>query len=458
MAGSVTFVLKNPKTKKTGTKNPETIESGTKKPDTNTQTPILMVYYYGDTQIVVSTGERIAPKHWIKKDHKARETQDNPEGKNLNTRLETNKTNVMNAVRDHLNENGTIIKEKLKKELVDILRPKPETEKEQEQEQEPMTFLKSIAEYKTTCSRSPKTKVSYQSTINTLKDYNDYQGAKNHKKELSFEDINLDFYESFMNYLVMVKKFAKNTIGKDIKNIKVFMNYANDKGYTANQWHKHRKFKKIEETAETIYLNDKELESIYNKDLKDNPKLDRIRDLFIIGCYTGLRFSDLSQITPANFTNNGTRLRVKTIKTGEIVVIPLHWTIKEILQKYDNSLPRAISNQKFNEYLKVLGENADIKENVTITKTKGGLSFEKQFKKHDLITVHTARRSFATNMYLAGVPSISIMKITGHTTEKAFLKYIKISQEQNADLLAKHKYFIKPLKVVKSPRKKAVNQ
>lgn len=442
MAGSVTFILKNPAPKKTGKNKPEPQEPGEKKPTTNKPTPIYLVFWYGKIRIKVSTGERINPKYWLSDDHRARTTIDNPEGKNLNTTLETHETNVMNAVRDHLTANGAIILDKLKKELVNVLRPKPVNE------QESMTFLKSIAEYKTTCSRAPKTKVSYQSTINTLNDYNDYQKSGNNKKDISFEDINLDFYESFMNYLVMVKKFAKNTIGRDIKNIKVFMNYANDKGYSTNQGHRHRKFKKIEETAETIYLNDKELETIYNKDLSDNPKLDRVRDLFIVGCYTGLRFSDLSQITPANFTNNGTMLRVKTIKTGETVVIPLHWTIKEIFQKYDNALPRAISNQKFNEYLKKLGDQAEIKENVTLKKTKAGLSFDKHYKKYELITAHTARRSFSTNMFIAGVPTISIMKITGHRTERAFMKYIKISQEQNANLLAKHKYFIKPLRVV----------
>ena len=72
MAGSVTFVLKNPTIKKTGTKKPEPKESGTKKPDATKQTPILMVFYYGDTQIVVSTGERITPKYWNKDTRKAK--------------------------------------------------------------------------------------------------------------------------------------------------------------------------------------------------------------------------------------------------------------------------------------------------------------------------------------------------------------------------------------------------
>jgi integrase len=227
------------------------------------------------------------------------------------------------------------------------------------------------------------------------------------------------------------------------------MDYANDKGFTENKGHRHKKFKKIEETTETIYLTDTELLTLYALDLSNNARLDRVRDLFIIGCYTGLRFSDLSQLTPDKFTEDGTRLRIKTIKTGEIVVIPLHWTIKEILRKYNGEPPRLISNQKMNEYLKELTELAKINERITITKTKGGLNFDKTFKKWELCTVHTARRSFATNMYLAEVPTISIMKITGHRTERAFMKYIKVSQEQNADKLSKHPYFSKSsLKVV----------
>ncbi len=446
MAGSVTFVLKNPTIKKPGTKNQEHKETEIK-PDTNKQTPILMIFYYGNNQIVVSTGERIAPKNWIKDDHLARVTKDNPEGKNLNTRLETNKINVMNAVRDHLTANGTIHPDKLKTELVNVLRPKPIEEPKQK------TFLGAIKEYIDTTSKAPRTKLSYGTTLNVLTKYQETL-----KKPLTFESINMDFYDHFVNYLTYDKSFAKNTIGGHIKEIKVFMDYCNDKGYTTNQGHRHRKFKKVEETAETVYLNDTEIDILYKKDLSKFPKLDRIRDVFIIGCYTGLRFSDLSQVTPDKIINNGTQLKIKTIKTGETVIIPLHWTIREILNKYNGELPRVISNQKFNEYLKQLGEKAKIKEPVTLTKTKGGLSFEKAFKKWELITVHTARRSFATNMFLADIPTISIMKITGHRTERAFMKYIKVTQEQNAEKLAKNKYFIKPLKVVKRPRKKAVNQ
>jgi len=416
MAGTVTFILNNPRAKD--------------------KTPVNLVFWYYQLRMKLSTGERIYPKYWNKNTHRAKETKEFTEYKNFNTRLDNQERNVMSAVRDHLNENQTIHPNKLRAELVNLLRPKPQ--------KEPLTFFPAIQEYIETTNKAYRTKLSYGTTLNVLKQYQETL-----KIPLTFDCINIDFYEDFVNYLTNVRGFAKNTIGGHIKEIKVFMDYANDKGFTENKGHRHKKFKKIEETTETIYLTDTELLTLYALDLSNNARLDRVRDLFIIGCYTGLRFSDLSQLTPEKFTEDGTRLKIKTAKTGEIVVIPLHWTIKEIIQKYNGEPPRALSNQKMNVYIKELAELAEVKERVTITKIKGGLNYEKTFEKWELVTVHTARRSFATNMYLAEVPTISIMKITGHRTERAFMKYIKVSQEQNADNLSKHPYFSKsPLKVV----------
>jgi len=434
MAGTVTFILKDPQAK--------------------TATPIFLVFWYDQLRIKVSTGEKIHPDNWNAETHKARKTKENPQGGNINTRLKDQKQLAEDTARDHLNRNNTILKERLQKEIRDAIRPKPQNEPEI------MTFYKAIQEFIDKSDRSPRTISSYKATQKTLEKFNETL-----KRELTFEDINNDFYEDFVKYLTysiqhsrktkpgqdkQVKTgYNENTIGNRIKNIKVFMNYSLDKGYTTNQGHKHRKFKKVEQTADTIYLTDNELETIYNKDFTDNPKLDRVRDLFIIGCYTGLRFSDLSQLTPDKFIKGGQQIKVKTQKTGETVIIPLHWTIKEILKKYNDELPRAISNQKMNEYLKDLGEKAGINERIMLTTKTAGLKHEQPFDKWQLISVHTARRSFATNMFLAEVPTISIMKITGHRTEKAFMKYIKITQEQNANKLGNHPYFIKsPLKVV----------
>lgn len=149
----------------------------------------------------------------------------------------------------------------------------------------------------------------------------------------------------------------------------------------------------------------------------------------------------MSQISTDNFINNGTQLKVKTEKTGEFVVIPLHRLVKEIVDKYDNQLPRVISNQKMNEYIKVVAKLAQLDDRISVIITKGGTKQTEVLEKHKLVTVHTARRSFATNMYLMDIPPISIMKITGHRSERAFLLYIKISQEENATKLLNHPFF-----------------
>jgi integrase len=465
MAGSVTFILKEPLIDPDNQRGELTAEDRKRIQEvnrnrSNRETPIYAVFWYYDKRIKVSTGERIKPKFWNPETHRAKETKQFPQWDNLNTTLKEKKERIENLVRDHQNANGTVFLDKLRDELVEVLRPRPKDDPRR------ITLFRAIREYIDKSNKAPRTKLSYEMTLKTLQSY-----SATLPRELTFDDINTDFYEGFVKFLTysiqhgpkskktgkiehLKTGYSKNTIGSRIKNLKVFMGYAVDKGYTLNTKFRNKNFKKVEETAETIYLTDTELLTLYQKDLSDRPKLDRVRDLFLIGCYTGLRFSDLSQLTPQKFTKGGTRLQVKTIKTGETVVIPLHWTIKEILNKYNGNLPRVPSNQKMNEYIKELGETAGINEPVTITKTNAGLLHDKTFKKWELMTVHTARRSFATNMFLAEVPAISIMKITGHRTERAFMKYIKVTQEQNADKLQSHPYFTKsPLKKVSNDTK-----
>lgn len=164
------------------------------------------------------------------------------------------------------------------------------------------------------------------------------------------------------------------------------------------------------------------------------------RDLFIVGCYTGLRFSDFSQLKKENIRNGMISLR--TQKTGELVAIPVHPVIEDIITKYkrqySSGLPPTIDNYLMNRYLKIIGERAGFTEFHTIKKTRGGKKVEDTFKKFELMTTHTARRSFATNLFLQEFPAISIMKITGHRSEKNFMNYIKMTPHQNAEKLRKH--------------------
>jgi len=165
--------------------------------------------------------------------------------------------------------------------------------------------------------------------------------------------------------------------------------------------------------------------------------------LFLIGCNTALRFSDFTNIQPENIIKNdsGTFLKMTTYKTGQKVEIPLNPMAVSILEKYNFQLPANISNQKMNEHLKIIGEKAKINETISITKTIAGKSVTTNYKKYELISCHTARRTGATLMYLSDIPTLSIMMITGHKTEKAFRGYIRIDSEQNAKKISTNKFF-----------------
>ncbi len=273
--------------------------------------------------------------------------------------------------------------------------------------------------------------ISYQSkrefhvTFGYLKEY-----AKSRGKKIDFKDIDLDFYNDFIKYLKS-RNLAQNTIGKKIRFLKIVLNQATDRGINTNLAFKSKRFKAIAEETDNIYLSLSELDKIQNLDLSNKPKLDRVRDLFLIGCWTGLRFSDWHKVRPENIENGF--ITLKQQKTNKPVVIPIHPPVENILNKYEGNLPRPISNQKFNEYLKEVARMTDFKEAITKQFTRGG-KLETTIKpKWQMISTHTARRSFATNMYKAGIPSITIMAVTGHRTESAFLKYIKVTPQEHAE-------------------------
>jgi integrase len=133
---------------------------------------------------------------------------------------------------------------------------------------------------------------------------------------------------------------------------------------------------------------------------------------------------------------------VKGTQKNTDVIIPVHWVIKEIIDKgFD--WEKKVYDTKINKAIKPICMMAGIKNNVSVSRTEGGKLITTTHQKWELVTTHTARRSAATNMFKSGIPSLSIMMITGHRTEKSFLKYIKISQEENAEILSTHKFFKK---------------
>lgn len=403
-------------------------------------TPINLVIRYNAQKVIYPTAESIHPKHWQNEKRKkgyqrVRQNAFFPEFPEFNARLDNIEKTTRDVFRKFLNDNENkppSVRDL--RRLLDIAFKRINTPGQ--------NFLRYISDFiessktrtnpKTGRTISPLTLKKYKSTMNHLKHFCSSTG-----KYTEFEEIDSQFYHEYMNFLAQEYNLSVNSIGKDIACIKAFLNDATDKGINKNRLFQSSKFSAISEKSDSIYLNLEELNQLYQLDLTANKTLEKVRDLFLIGCFTGLRYSDFSVLNSEHIVNN--RIQIETYKTGETVIIPLHPIVKSIFQKYYYSLPKSLSNQKTNLYLKEVGKRVtDLSSIVTKRITKGGLRLLQKQPKYQLITTHTARRSFATNLYLDNFPAISIMKITGHRTEGAFMRYIKITPEENAVKLDQH--------------------
>jgi site-specific recombinase XerD len=416
-----------------------------REPNSKEETTIHLIVRWNNKRLVIPTKERIDPKFWETDKKKrnfqrAKETKQFAEYPEFNTRLRKIEDDAKDVFRQYENDNDHA--QPSIEELRELLNKKinPSTKESK------TDFFSFINKFITEAPNrvNDKTgkhfsKSTIQAYKNTLKILSEFKKQKN--KRIDFDTIDLDFYQDFTEYLSQTEGFAINTIGKHIKTIKTFLNEATERGLNKHYQFRSKRFKVVSEKTESIYLNEKELEEIYSLDLSDNDRLNKVRDLFLVGCWTGLRFSDFTRLSIENIKEDF--IEIETKKTLEPVVIPIHETVKKIMEKYkseySNSLPPSISNVKMNQYLKELGkkvESLHIQTNTNIT--KAGVNISRNVKKYEMITTHTARRSFATNLYIDGLPTATIMKITGHRTEKAFMKYIKITPNENAKLLQLH--------------------
>lgn len=341
----------------------------------------------------------------------------------LNTYLSGVESVILATINRMERERKTLTPETIKTALDEALRP--DTIRRVE-------FKEFFAHYMNRSTNTVNTKKTYQQTQRDLLEFEKYID-----KALTFDRIDLDFHNDFIDYLKNVRQFAPNTIGMRIKIVKTVMRAAHEKGLHNNTDYQKKSFTKPKEDTVAVYLNDVELANLQSLNL--GLKLSNVRDWFLIGAYTGLRFSDLKRLSKENLKKGN--IEITTQKTGTAVVIPLHPVVLSVLEKHNYILPKLISNQNFNEYIKEVCRLAGIDEGVSIEETKGLLKTRRIEPKYNLISAHTARRSFATNAYLNNVPTISIMRVTGHTTEKNFMRYIKVSQKENADKLREHPYF-----------------
>lgn len=267
----------------------------------------------------------------------------------------------------------------------------------------------------------------YRSVLNKIRRFEKYR-----KTSIYISDINLDFQKAYIAYLRDVEKLNENTTGRQITFIKTICKDAVVNGIKPHP--ELEKVKGFSTKADFVYLTEEEIEMIANHNFSSTSYLDNARDWLIVGLFTGQRVSDFLKYN-MDLVNNG-NIELTQQKTGAKTVIPLHPKVEAIIEKYNGNFPRKISDQRFNEYVKIVCQKAGIVEHVEGSKMdkKTKRKIKGIFPKYELVSSHICRRSFATNHY-GKLPTPVIMGITGHATETMFLKYIGKTSKDHAEVL-----------------------
>ena len=302
-------------------------------------------------------------------------------------------------------------------------------------------------------------------TIKTSnKQFKKFQESK--KRTYDFDDIDLQFYYDFSAYLKK-RNYCLNSSGKIINQLKWIMACAQAEGYHNNNAYKNPKFKGNRVQVDSIYLTQEELDKMNAADLSELEDGAVIsRDIFMVGVYTAQRISDYNNIKKEDIRTTKKRwiedipdpdkpgatkavIREKEItyidihqkKTGAKVSIPCKKELIAILEKYNYNLPH-FEDQTINRHIKDIARVAGLTDLVTIETSKGGVRKKETVEKYKLVMSHTARRTGATLMYLAGIELFDIMKVTGHTTPEMLKRYIKADQLDVVQKLTdKYDYF-----------------
>lgn len=280
---------------------------------------------------------------------------------------------------------------------------------------------------------TPYKKNSYMASESALVNFKRYLNGK----PFYIESFTEELLKDFVKYLTDEGK-AMNTIYNYTKDLTTMVRrLVEEKKIVASKKYEVPDIHLLKEVSTAIFTNEKELQKLLALDLSLTPKMELVRDMYVIQCYTGLRFSDLIRVVrqPKAYYREDKGegcLIIKTEKTGQDLVIPLKKEVVKIFHRRNFKFEKALALHAYNRRLKDLGEFMEFDEEIVKNITKGGEKKELYFKKWEMLSSHTARRSFATNAYLNGVPTSLIRKMTGHTTEESLLRYIRASNHEIA--------------------------
>ena len=399
--------------------------------------PIRMRVNFASKRIEFTTGYRIDAAKW-----------------------DTDKQRVRNGCTNKLKQSAseinasllgyyTEVQEIFKKFEVEEIMPTPEQIKEafnaqhkpieevKQRKSTPNAFYKAFDEFVRDCGRQNDW---------TDSTYEKFAAVKNHlmnfRTELTFDFFDEKGLNDYVTYLRDVKEMRNSTIGKQLSFLKWFLRWAFKKGLHQNNAYDSYKPKLKSTQKKIIFLTWEELNKLREFEIPAAKQaLDRVRDVFLFQCFTGLRYSDVFNLRRSDI--KGDHIEVTTVKTSDSLIIELNKHSKAILDKYkdvafeDDKVLPVITNQKMNDYLKELAELAGIDEPVRQTYYRGNERIDEVTPKYALLGTHAGRRTFICNALALGIPPQVVMKWTGHSDYKAMKPYIDIADDIKANAMSK---------------------
>jgi len=385
---------------------------------TSEDTYIILYYSYRKgRRFKYSTGLKIHANNWDRTKQRAIHSKRFPDSTHINARLETLKTYCLEIYHD--NNQGRLSTADFRAQLLAKLK-----EGEPEDAPDPISFLEFIERaYNQKAALPTAKKGSLQVDHKVLVHLQNY--ARERGRKIAFTELGDTFYQKFLGWLhTPPRNLSTNYVHKIWGNLKYFIRRAEVAHLHNDRTYKIFKVPTAEITK--IVLSFEQLAHLATIDFATTPHLEKARDLFLIGSYSGLRYSDFTRIRPEHITEHKGQkiIHLVTQKTGQTVYIPLHPILDSVLKKYGYTSPK-MSNQKMNAHLKEVGRLAGLTNEIMVQDSTGGRSVERKKPMWELLATHVARRSFATNYYQAHPELIdNIMKITGHSTERMFRAYI----------------------------------
>lgn len=275
----------------------------------------------------------------------------------------------------------------------------------------------------------PSTIKVYGTITNLVRNF-----EKGRRKRFEIKDIDYNYIKAICEYMASMG-LLNSTINRRIKHIKGFVTKARKKGFEINPTY--QDYTWSADDTDVIALSMEEIELLEELDLSARPFLERTRDVFLFACYTGLRYSDFSKLKTVHLKGDFIRLNITKTKTNQSV--PLSRKAKAIIEKYhtdqsDHVFPVA-SSQKFNEYIKEVCNIAGIHDMIEKVRFSGTKMISEIFPKYQLISAHTARKTFVTLSLELGMKAEEIMPITGHRDYKSFKRYVNLTEKRAKEAL-----------------------